>query len=177
MAKDVEGRTENRQPLRQDFEINPELVKNFPGALNNFYCSCPGGMRRIPETTDEVDLASHLEKLRTTFRDFCRDNRIEFGESDHYSNVYLDETREQFFRKIDLAIESVGLNGEEVKDWTKVIGNLHGEFCEAMNGRLPKYAEEIIEAVCFMAKQRNKMLVPVYLKMREWGYTHQELAE
>lgn len=96
------------------------------------------------EQARAIDPEYYEEQLKKTFR--------QSGDSPKHSDLYLDKTREEFYRDIDNAAKSVLLNPQE--DIEK-----------------PLATEIGTDTIYANPKMRS-----AYISLRELGYTHFDLA-
>ena len=139
------------------FDEHPDLIQPDFNWLNNWRFHLPGGLR---------------EQLNNRRNDW--DMRI----SDDYekgtekppllSEKYFNGTRKEFFENMKLACEEVHVSEDEIRE---------------MNRRLAE-ADKKIRSGGKNQEERDRILqdlfeltLPVYKKLREYGYSHYDLVQ
>jgi len=133
-----------------------EYSKKYPNAamakyLNNFFFRLPdsrfdnnGYYRRV--YTVEI----RKKSFRELTEDFAKKHGLYFArESSKHSELYLNQSPEEFYATVDSLIEDCGLNLETIQ-----------QMHEGTN----------------TMTVLNDYAFPVYIKLREMGYTHMELT-
>jgi hypothetical protein len=150
------------------YEENPHEVSM--NDLNNFYCYLSGGMNReIMEKTGRLELVLG-----------------EIDSSDNNSNVQyhskkrLNQTYADFFKEIDSSIYETGNTPSEIENYTKEIKEIT-EKVNKMN--IAQNFKESLDQFKILQEKRKKITQnlfekahPIYLNLREKGYTHYDLC-
>jgi hypothetical protein len=101
-----------------------------------------------------LPVGHHASVMQRTGRlDLLNSSRIPVEEHGRHSRVYLRQTPRQFYQTVEKAYRDAGLDPVKVMDFEK-----------RSSSALPNELSEIYRYV-----------LPAYIKLREWGYTHGEL--
>lgn len=152
MHKEIPEQKTERDIFDEYYEKNPESVT--ARELNNFFFNLPGGFYR---TSTE---AKNLHKI---FGDRLTEGYRKEGKSNEeikeilqqdYSSIKLSQTIGDFYAAVDRAIRECGMSESDIEDLVQ----------EAQKRAIP------LEEVC-------EQILPIYKKLREWGYSHRELIQ
>lgn len=147
-------------PCGRNLTLIVDLDTISEGELNNFFCNMPGGLYRDdPAFTslwrdEETFLQAWMRLERSRKRD------LNFTDLEGYSARKLNQRPDQFFRAIDSAIGECGVNIEQLR----AVVLRHLEASDPSQKRM-----EIIQGI-------HSMLLPVYKRLRQIGYTHRDLV-
>ncbi len=136
--------------------------------LNNFHARLPGGYERVTQNADDV---------RESLRDVL--SRLKAKTQGH-SDRRLNKTAQEFFADIDRACAELGLRVEELQEENRRRAELLRQFISEVRlwrqrGMRESEPDDTAAAAAndaFQAKIR-----PIYEKLLEWGYTHQDLTQ
>jgi len=152
--------------------------------MNNFYTECPEGYRRHSNAFGEEDVEELQWKLRTTYRD----QLLKYADGDitsaqrymrPFTDVRLGKTDQQFFDDIDSALRATGEDPEAIAVLNKRIEESKNEL-RSLGERNPLNPKSdrgraVREEQIHLAEELNKRILPAYRKLREMGYSHNDL--
>lgn len=143
------------------YEANPSKIG--PGHMNNFSCKMPGGLYRNSDADPFLDI-THLELNKRSVTP-SKNRSVEYCNKsiDHYvaihSKKYLNSTYREFYQIIDDTIKEIGLNVQIIKTLSQKTNDQNLS----------------LEKRVLIRTELEEYLIPLYIKLREKGFTHMDL--
>lgn len=135
--------------------------------LNNFYTRFPSGIGNYQQGLAWSVFASSWNEPHTSHLRKMFDSEEDFQDySSKYSDRYLSETPEAFFRELDATVTEVGLSLEILAEKIKTFSLAMVDIFESDEARA--VGEQA-------SKEMNDCLTPVYVALRVKGYNRKEL--
>jgi hypothetical protein len=170
----MQSKPEKDQQADIDYQRHPELMDSRH--LNNFYTICAGGYHRDPMMGAVEGISA---TMRTTLQDkFNRRMHLPLAEivkpdPGEYSPLRLSQNGQEFFDAIDAATEEAGIPLEAIRLFNETLTRWNDMISELQRGSPVRSALEKERGEVF--RILNVLLVSVYKKLREKGYSHGDL--